>query len=116
LMGTIVLDSGVPIQMGLHVYAHCERQVSGGVTLLLINNDRNTARTLVLPKESERYTLDAATLQDVAVRLNGHTLSLSEADELPRLSGVRMAAGTLILAPATITFLAIPSANNSACR
>ena len=116
LMGTIVLDSGVPIQMGLHVYAHCERQVSGGVTLLLINNDRNSARMLVLPKNSERYTLDAATLQDIAVRLNGHTLSLSEADELPRLSGVRMAAGTLILAPATITFLAIPSANNSACR
>jgi hypothetical protein len=116
LMGTIVLESGVRIQMGLHVYTHCERQVSGGVALLVINNDRNAARTLVLPEASERYTLDAATLQDVAVRLNGHTLSLDDAGELPRLSGVSTAPGTLILAPATITFLAIPGAGNSACR
>jgi hypothetical protein len=116
LMGTIVLESGVPIQTGLHAYAHCERQVSGGVTLLLINNDRNAARALVLAKTSERYTLDAATLQDVTVRLNGYTLLLDEAGELPRLSGVRTAAGPLILAPATITFLAIPGAGNSACR
>ncbi len=116
LMGTVVLDSGVPIRIGLHVYAHCERQVSGGVTLLVINNDRNAARTLVLSKASERYTLDAATLQDVAVRLNGHALFLDEAGELPRLSGITTAPGPLILAPATITFFAIPTANNSACR
>jgi hypothetical protein len=116
LMGTVVLQSGVPIQMGLHVYAHCERQVSGGVTLLLINNDRNAARTLVLAKTSERYTLDATTLQDVTVRLNGHTLSLDEAGELPPLAGVRTAAGPLVLAPETITFLAIPGAGNGACR
>ena len=25
LMGTTVLDPGVPIQAGLHVYAHCQR-------------------------------------------------------------------------------------------
>jgi hypothetical protein len=116
LMGTIVLESGVRIQMGLHVYAHCERQVSGGVALLVINNDRNVARTLVVPEASERYTLDAATLQDVAVRLNGHTLSLDDAGELPRLDDVSTAPGTLILAPATITFLAIPGAGNSACQ
>ena len=59
-MGSTVLDSGVPIEMGLHVYAHCRRQVSGGVTLLVINNDRHTARTLTMPDTSERYTLDAA--------------------------------------------------------
>ena len=116
LMGTIVLESGARIQMGLHVYAHCERQVSGGVALLIINNDPNTARTLVLSEASERYTLDAETLQDGAVRLNGHTLSLDDADELPRLTGVAMAPGTLILAPATITFLAVPGAGNSVCR
>jgi Glycosyl hydrolase family 79, N-terminal domain len=116
LMGTIVLDSGVPIQMGLHVYAHCERRVSGGVTLLVINNDRNAARTLVVPKTSERYTLDAATMQDVAIRLNGATLVLDDAGDLPRLSGLRIEAGPLIVAPATITFLAIPSAGNRACR
>jgi hypothetical protein len=116
LMGTIVLDSGVPIQMGLHVYAHCLRQVSGGVALLVINNDRNAARTLVLSQTSVRYTLDAARLQDAAIRLNGRTLVLDDAGELPRPSGITTAAGPLIVAPATMVFLAIPSAGNSACR
>jgi len=116
LMGTVVLDSGVPIQIGLHVYAHCLRQISGGVALLVINNDRNAARTLVLPKASERYTLDAATLQDAAIRLNGKTLALDAAGELPRLSSVTTAAGPIIFAPATITFLAVPDAGNSACQ
>jgi heparanase len=106
----------VPIQMGLHVYAHCQRGVSGGVTLLVINNDRSAERTLVLPDVLERYTLDAATLQDVAARLNGNVLALDDAGELPRLSGISMAPGPMVLAPATITFLAIPGAGNSACR
>jgi glycosyl hydrolase family 79 len=116
LMGAVVLDSGVPIQMGLHVYAHCLRQVSGGVALLVINNDRNAARTLVVPESSERYTLDAASLQDGTIRLNGTTLSLDETGELPRLSGITTAAGPIIFAPVTITFLAIPDAGNGACQ
>jgi hypothetical protein len=115
LMGTTVLESGVPVQSGLHVYAHCERKVFGGVTMLVINNDPHAPRTLALPVPSERYTLDAPTL-DAAIRLNGNTLALNERGELPRLSGHAMAAGTLSFAPATITFLAIPGAGNRACR
>jgi len=115
-MGTSVLDSGVPIEMGLHVYAHCQRRTSGGVALLVINNDRNAARTLTLPEASERYTLDAASLQDGSVRLNGSQLALDAAGELPHLAGVKLAAGQITFAPATITFLAIPGAGNSACR
>jgi hypothetical protein len=60
--------------------------------------------------------LDAAILQDAAARLNGKMLALDDAGELPRLSAITTAPGTLILAPATITFLAIPGAGNSACR
>lgn len=116
LMGTTVLDSEMPIEMGLHVYAHCERGSSGGVTLVVINNDRDDARMLRLPDASERYTLDAASLQDVAVRLNGSMLSLGDGDALPRLAGVSMPAGPITLAPATISFLVIPEAGNSACR
>jgi len=116
LMGTTVLDSGVPIEIGLHVYAHCQRGSAGGVTLLAINNDRNHARTLTLPDASDRYTLDAVALQDEAVRMNGRTLSLENGNRLPRLTGVKMAAGPMTLAPATITFLTIPEAGNRACR
>ena len=116
LMGTIVLESGVPLQMGLHVYAHCERQVSGGVALLVINNDRNAARTLVLSKASERFTLDAEALHDGAVRLNGQKLALDDLGNLPRLAGVRTAPGLLVAAPATITFIAIPGAGSGVCQ
>jgi hypothetical protein len=48
--------------------------------------------------------------------LNGSILSLGDGDALPRLDGVKMPAGPITLAPATISFLAIPEAGNSACR
>lgn len=116
LMGTTVLDSGVPIELGLHVYAHCQRGTAGGVTLLVINNDRNHARTLTLPDTSERYTLDATPLQSAAVRLNGRRLSLENGNRIPRLAGVPIPAGPMTFAPATITFLAMAEAGNRACR
>jgi len=116
LMGPTVLDSGVPIEIGLHVYAHCQRHVAGGVALLVINNDRSMARTLTLPMRSARYTLDAAALQDITVRLNRRTLSVEDANASAPLGGENTAAGTLTFAPATITFLAVPEAGNSACH
>jgi hypothetical protein len=116
LMGRTVLDSGVPIQAGLHVYAHCQRETSGGVSLLIINTDRNAPHSLMLTQASERYTLDTASLRDTSVRLNGRALRLSARDQLPRITAALTRAGTQTFAPATITFLAIPDAANTACR
>ncbi len=115
LMGTTVLDSGVPIQAGLHVYAHCQRGTPSGVALLVINTDRNAPHALKIANASERYTLDAASLQDVTVRLNGNTLTLGPEDRVPHVTGVPASAGMLTMAPATITFLAVPAAANAAC-
>ena len=115
-MGTTVLESGVPIQQGLHVYAHCQRGTPGGVALLVINNDRAQPRALALPTASERYTLDAAQLNDKTVRLNGQPLALGQQDAVTALAGAPTGAGALTFAPATITFLTIPTAANSACR
>jgi hypothetical protein len=115
LMGTTVLESGVPIQAGLHVYAHCQFGTPDGVGLLVINTDRDAARVIRLDAASERYTLDAATLDDGTVRLNGHALELRTTDDLPEITGDRTPAGPLTFAPATITFLAIPAAANAAC-
>lgn len=111
-MGTMVLESGVPIQAGLHVYAHSLRDVPGGVALLVINTDKAAARTLKLPIASERYTLSAtsAKLDDKRVWLNGEVLQLRADDALPRLAGVPAPAGEISFAPATITFLAAPKA------
>jgi hypothetical protein len=114
-MGNVVLDSGVPVQAGLHIYAHCQRGTPGGVALLVINATRDTPRSLTLPNASERYTLDAATLRDTTVRLNGSALVLNARDDLPRITGVPMAAGALTFAPATITFLTMSAAGKNAC-
>src|SRR5712672_2054179 len=95
LMGTTVLDAGLPFQTGLHVYAHCQRGKPGGVGLLVINTDRDAARTLRLAAAAERYTLDTADLGDGAARLNGRALELSAKDELPDITGVPTPAGTL---------------------
>ncbi len=116
LMGSVVLDPGVPVQAGLHVYAHCLRGTSGGVSLLILNVDRSAPHALTLPAASERYALDAASLQDTTVRLNGLPLRLGAQDDLPRIAGVWTAAGALTFAPATITFLTMPAAGNQACR
>jgi hypothetical protein len=116
LMGTAVLEAGLSIQAGLHVYAHCQRGAQGGVSLLVINTDRKASHSLTLSTESERYTLDAASLSDREVRLNGAVLRLSAGDELPAIRGAPAVAGPAIFGPATITFLAVPTAANSACR
>ena len=116
LMGTTVLDAGVPIAQGQHVYAHCLRGVSGGVALLVINNDREQARTITVPTSSLRYTLRAPELQSTRVALNGKPLALGRNDALPLLSGQPARAGDLSFEPASITFLALAHAGNSACH
>jgi hypothetical protein len=115
-MGSTVLDSGVPIQTGLHVYAHCQRGTPGGVSLLIINTDRNAPRSLMLPTPSLRYSLEAASLRDAEVRLNGRPLALDPEDKLPPIAGAPTTTNTVIFGQATITFLAIPAAGNNACR
>ncbi len=116
LMGTTVLDAGVPLQSGLHVYAHCQRNLPGGVALLAINTDRDAPHALTLPTASVRYTLDATNLLDERIRLNGQPLALSAGGELPTIAGTPAIAGTVTFGPASITFLAIAEAGNEACR
>jgi heparanase len=115
LMGSTVLESGVPISLGFHVYAHCMRGVPGGGVILAINNDPAGARTIGITTGGARYTLSADRLQNQSVRLNGTPLQLDARQELPSLNGVAFPAGELVLAPATISFLALPAARNSAC-
>lgn len=116
LMGETVLAAGVPLQPGLHVYAHCLRDVAGGVAVLVVNNDRDSAHALALPVASLRYTLDAVQLDGTQVRLNGSLLALNGNDELPPLGGDATGSGVIGFAPASITFLAIPEARNAACK
>jgi hypothetical protein len=115
-MGATVLDPGPASEPALHLYAHCLAGVPGGVALLGINADRAASKTLNVGAAAERYTLTAADLAGGVVQLNGSDLRLGANDAFPRFSGVAAAAGELTLAPASITFLAIPKANNQSCR
>jgi heparanase len=116
LMGTTVLDPGASPAPQLHLYAHCLRGQQGGVALLAINKDRTHAQSLGLPARASRYTLTAADLTDMRVRLNGRDLRLDARDDLPTLQGEPVAAGQLDLPPASITLLAVADAANPACR
>jgi hypothetical protein len=116
LMGKTVLDASVPRHAGLHIYAHCQRGMPGGVSLLVINTDRAISHELRLADTSLRYTLDAADLNDTDLRLSGSALRLDADGELPDIKGAPVAAGIMTFDPATITFLTISAANNSACR
>ena len=115
LMGATVLDAGVSIAAGQHVYAHCQRGTPGGVTLLVINNDR-TAHMLETTLAGKRYTLSAEPLESGDVKLNGKVLRLGDNDDIPSLEGAATAAGAVGFAPATITFLTLERAGNDACR
>jgi hypothetical protein len=115
LMGTQVLDAGTSHE-GLSLYAHCLRNEPGGVALLAINADKANAHDLDLPKRSGRYSLTSSDLRSNTVALNGVVLALSSEGDLPALESVPQGKGRIALAPASITWFAIPSANNQACR
>lgn len=115
LMGETVLDAG-PNTTSLHVYAHCLRDRSGGVGLVAINLSQTEDAALDLPNGARRYTLSADEPRAATVRLNGERLVMRSGDRLPPLSPTQAPAGTLRLAPASTTFLAVPKADNRACR
>ena len=76
LMGTTVLNPGDSPNPKLKLYAHCLRNIPGGVALLAINTDRSAPHSLDIPIAAERYTLTAPSLLDTVVQLNGTELKL----------------------------------------
>jgi heparanase 1 len=116
LMGTTVLEAGASPAPALKLYAHCLRGKPSGVAILAINTDRNASQSVELVTASERYTLSASDLQGGHVQMNGNEMKLGADDAIPQLSGMSAASGKQTLAPATITFFAIPNANNANCH
>ena len=116
MMGTAVLESGVAVRAGLHVYAHCLRGGPGGVVLMVINTSRTDVQSLAIPSDGERFTLSAHELQSKIVQLNGTELRLGGSDDLPELRPDASTAGASLFAPATISFVALPRAKNPSCH
>ena len=115
-MGSTVLDPGPATAPRLHLYTHCLPGKPGGVALLAINANDKAAAHIELTDPAESYTLTAAELQSSTVELNGAALELGAGDAIPAFEGKSVPAGATELAPASIAFFAIPTANNPACR
>jgi hypothetical protein len=113
LMGTQVLDAG-PIQPGLHVYAHCQRGVDGGVTLLAINLETAPA-DIRFAGPANVYALTSPELQSKTVLLNGRALALGANDTLPAMAPAALKGNRVTLAPTSIAFITLPKAKNPSC-
>lgn len=114
LMGTRILDAG-PQRPGLHIYAHCLRGVPGGVALLAINlEDRE--RKLRLSGPAEVYAMTASEPLSRTVLLNGRELAVTPDDALPAMEPVRVRGRGIVLPALGNSFIALPKANNRACR
>jgi hypothetical protein len=114
LMGTRVLDAG-PGAPGMHLYAHCQRGVSGGVTVLALNLD-NAPKTIRLTGPARIYALTAPEPRSRSVLLNGKLLAVSRDDSLPTITPARLKGNDVTLAPTSIAFITFPKAGNPSCR
>ena len=116
LMGATVLDPHTSPSPNVYVYAHCLQNRPGGVTLLVINANRQRVHEITLPSEAERYTLTANQLRDTSIELNGKTLQLNRDGDVQQFLGQSTRAGHISFGPTSITFLAIATADNSNCH
>ena len=116
LMATTVLDPQVSAAANIYVYAQCLVDRPGGITLLVINADRQHSFDLNVATSGERYTLTAKQLENTTVELNGKPLRLTSSGDLPQLTGEPVRAGRMSFAPTSITFLSIANADNSHCQ
>jgi hypothetical protein len=113
LMGTKVLDAG-PSRPGLHLYAHCQRGVAGGVTLLAINLE-NAPKTLHIGRGAQLYALTNPDMQSKTVLLNGKALALDATGALPATAASTVKGNRVTLSPTSVNFVTLPQARNAAC-
>jgi hypothetical protein len=115
-MDVRVLDPGISLTGRARVYAACERDHKGGVTLLVINFDNAAEQALTLPDAGERYTLSSPELTSKQTMLNGTELTAGADGSLPAMAGAKVAAGKVSFAALTVSFVTLPGAKNSACQ
>lgn len=116
MMGTTVLNPEAQVDDSVRVYAHCMRNVPGGVALVAMNTDAKAKHSIGIATPAEGYTLTSDSLTSNAVSLNGTVLHANADGSLPALNNQHVNAGTIELDPVSIVFLAVPSAKNAACR
>jgi heparanase len=111
LMGTEVYEAGKGLP-GVYVFAHNTKGRSGGITILVINTNKN-ASSVNIPSDAEQYTLTSKELQGNTVMLNGKELQLGANDELPEIKGNAIKQGKVELPATSISFMTIANAGNA---
>jgi hypothetical protein len=100
----------------LDVYAHCRRgSDDGAVTLLLVNRNQASARTLHIGMPYQRYTLTSPEVTGKVTLMNGAPLAVDGTGNLPALAA-RAGAGEIELPPLSISFVEVGEAAVAACR
>lgn len=106
-MGTKVYDAGEQTE-GPDVFVHNLKNASKGYAVLVVNHE-DCESTIEIPAKAQQYLLSAAEddLQTKKVNLNGKLLELTANEELPKIDGKKIDAGTLTLPPYSILFLTV---------
>ncbi len=116
LMGTTVLDAGNRLcRACMCTRIACAAGPAASRCWLSIRIAQKHIR-LKFAAASERYTFTAQDLMSQQIQLNGSELKLGDSEALPELTGAPAPAGKITFAPASITFLALPSAQNASCQ
>ncbi|MDR3573916.1 MAG: hypothetical protein P4L50_08645 [Anaerolineaceae bacterium] len=114
-MGTRSLDPGNSPSSGMRIYAQCMKNAPGGVAMLILNVDKSNPHSLTLPIGGQRYTLSAQDLLSKTVFLNGQELRVAADGTVPEYKGDEFKRGVVSFAPATISILTLPTAENASC-
>jgi heparanase 1 len=114
-MGDIVLDPGNAKSESLRIYAHCSKDTKGGVALVALNTDSEHERSLSLPVPAAGLTLTSPNLTSTTVMVNGKELRAESDGSVRPIKADEAKKGLIRLAPASVTFLTIPSAHNKSC-
>lgn len=108
LMGTEVYEAGNGAQ-GVYVFAHNRKGHEGGMTLLVINTNKQST-SVNIPFNAEQYMLTSTELEGKTVQLNGQELKLGANDELPEIKGTQVKSGDVTLPATSINFFTIADA------
>lgn len=114
LMGTKVLDAGQG-EPGLKLYAHCQRNTRGSVTVLALNLGSD-AKILNVAGPANVYALTNWDMASKTALLNGKTLAVNANGMVPTMKPVRVKKGQVNLSPTSINFITLPQARNPVCE
>ncbi len=113
-MGTTVLASPASPSAELRLYAHCLPSRKGGVGVMALNIGR-AAQTLRPGRGAKAWLMAGTPLDSREITINGRTPKLNAKGGLDGLTAMPVKAA-LTLPGQTIAFVAVPGANNPACR